>query len=62
MAVRVPKWSRWAVIAALGGALMLWLILFAPRLMVPAASQADLRDVPDSATTGAAKECDRSGV
>ena len=49
MAVRMPKWARWVVVAALGGALVLWLILFAPRLLVPAASQADLRDVPDAA-------------
>ena len=49
MAVRVPKWARWVVVAALGGAFVLWLILFAPRLLVPAASQADLRDVPDPA-------------
>jgi hypothetical protein len=37
------------VVAALGGAFVLWLILVAPRLLVPAASQADLRDVPDAA-------------
>jgi Pentapeptide repeats (8 copies) len=49
VAVRVPKWARWVVVAALGGAFVLWLILFAPRLLVPAASQADLRDVPDAA-------------
>jgi hypothetical protein len=48
MALRVPKWARWVVAAALGAAFVLWLILFAPRLLVPAASQADLRDVPDA--------------
>jgi hypothetical protein len=37
------------MVAALGGALVLWLILIAPRLLVPAASQADLQDVPNAA-------------
>jgi hypothetical protein len=37
------------VVVALGAAFVLWLILFAPRLLVPAASEADLRDVPDAA-------------
>jgi Pentapeptide repeats (8 copies) len=49
VAVRVPKWARWVAAAALGAALVLWLVLFAPRLLVPAASPADLRDVPDAA-------------
>jgi hypothetical protein len=49
MAVRVPSWARWVVVVVLGAAFVLWLILFAPRLLVPAASQADLRDVPDTA-------------
>jgi Pentapeptide repeats (8 copies) len=47
--VRVPSWARWVAVVALGAALVLWLILFAPRLLVPAASEADLRDVPDTA-------------
>jgi hypothetical protein len=47
--VRVPSWARWVVVVALGAAFVLWLILFAPRLLVPAASEADLRDVPDAA-------------
>jgi hypothetical protein len=46
---RVPNWARWVVAVALGAALVLWLILFAPRLLVPAASQADLQGVPDAA-------------
>jgi hypothetical protein len=50
--VRVPNWVRWAVAVALGAAFVLWLILFAPRLLVPAVSQADLRDVPDAAKWG----------
>jgi uncharacterized protein YjbI with pentapeptide repeats len=33
----------------LAAAFVVWLILVAPRLLVPAASQADLRDVPDAA-------------
>jgi hypothetical protein len=49
VAVRVPKWARWVAAATLGAALVLWLVLFAPGLLVPAASQADLRDVPDAA-------------
>jgi uncharacterized protein YjbI with pentapeptide repeats len=32
----------------LGVAFLLWLVLFAPRLLVPTASQSDLRDVPDA--------------
>jgi Pentapeptide repeats (8 copies) len=49
VAVRVPKWVRWVLAVTLAAAFVLWLILFAPRLLVPAASQADLRDVPDAA-------------
>jgi len=49
VAVRVPKWVRWVLAVTLAAAFVLWLILVAPRLLVPAASQADLRDVPDAA-------------
>jgi hypothetical protein len=45
---RVPSWARWVVAVGLSAAFVLWLILFAPRLLVPAASEADLRDVPDA--------------
>jgi hypothetical protein len=44
---QVPIWARWVAVA-LGAAFVLWLIVFAPRLLVPAASPAELRDVPDS--------------
>jgi hypothetical protein len=49
MAVRVPKWARWVLAVTLAGAFVVWLILVPPKLLVPAASQADLRDVPDAA-------------
>src|SRR5512132_1415212 len=49
MVARVPNWSRWVVAVALGAAFVIWLVLFAPKLLVPAASQDDLRDVPDAA-------------
>jgi hypothetical protein len=41
--------ARWVAAAVLGAAFMLWLVLFAPRLLIPAASQASLRDVTDAA-------------
>jgi hypothetical protein len=37
------------VAALLGAAFVLWLVLFAPQLLVPAATQISLRDVPDAA-------------
>jgi hypothetical protein len=40
---------RWVAAAVLGVAFVLWLVLFAPRLLAPAASEASLRDVPDAA-------------
>jgi hypothetical protein len=49
VAVRVPKWARWALAVTLTAAFVVWLLLVAPRLLVPAASQADLRDVPEAA-------------
>ena len=49
VAVRVPKWVGWVVVAVALGALALGLFVFAPRLLVPDLSQADLRDVPDAA-------------
>jgi hypothetical protein len=33
---RVPVWVRWTTAAVLGIAFLLWLVLFAPRLLVPA--------------------------
>jgi uncharacterized protein YjbI with pentapeptide repeats len=47
--VRVPRMAgraRWIAAAVLGVAFVLWLVLFAPRLLVPAAS---VRDVTDAA-------------
>jgi hypothetical protein len=42
--------ARWVAGAAvLGVAFVLWLVLFAPRLLIPAASQASLHDVIDAA-------------
>ena len=41
--------ARWVAAAVLGAAFVLWLVLFAPRLLVPAASQTSLRDVTDAA-------------
>jgi len=38
----------WVAIATLGVTFVLWLVLLAPRLLVPSASQASLRDVPDA--------------
>jgi Pentapeptide repeats (8 copies) len=49
VAVRVPKWARWVLAVTLAAAVVVWLILVAPRLLVPATSPADLRDVPDAA-------------
>ena len=40
---------RWPAAALLGVALVLWLVLVAPRLLVPAASDASLQDVSDAA-------------
>jgi hypothetical protein len=39
---------RWAVAVVLGMGFLLWLLLVAPRLLVPAASEASLREVPDA--------------
>jgi hypothetical protein len=49
MVAQVPNWVRWMVAVGLGAAFVLWLVLLAPRLLVPAASQADLQDVPGPA-------------
>jgi hypothetical protein len=46
---RLATQARWLVTAVLVVAFVLWLVLFAPRLLVPAASPASLRDVPDAA-------------
>jgi uncharacterized protein YjbI with pentapeptide repeats len=49
MVGRVPTRARWVTAALLGVAFLLWLVLFAPRLLVPPASDASLRDVTDAA-------------
>jgi hypothetical protein len=49
MVAQVPNWARWLVAMGLGAAFVLWLVLLAPKLLVPAASQADLQGVPDGA-------------
>jgi hypothetical protein len=41
--------ARWVALSALGVVFALWLVLFAPRLLVPSASDASLRDVTDPA-------------
>jgi hypothetical protein len=41
--------GRWVAAVMVGLAFVLWLVLFAPRLLVPATSDADLRDVPGAA-------------
>lgn len=46
---RLAVRARWAAIILLGGGFLLWLVLFAPRLLVPSASDASLRDVTDAA-------------
>ncbi|SRR6266542_2979619 len=48
-APRTTGRARWVAAAVLGAAFVLWLVLFAPRLLVPPVSQASLRDVPDAA-------------
>ena len=45
---RIPSRARWTVVSVLGIALLLWLVLFAPRLLVPPVSDASLRDVTDA--------------
>jgi hypothetical protein len=49
---RAPVWRRrllLAVVGAAGVAFLLWLVMFAPRLLVPSASRDSLNDVADSA-------------
>jgi hypothetical protein len=41
--------GRWVAVSVLGVAFVLWLVLFAPRLLVPPASEASLRDATDPA-------------
>jgi hypothetical protein len=48
-ASRVPTWAVWAAGAVLAAVLVLWLVLVVPRLLVPTASTASLRDVHDAA-------------
>jgi hypothetical protein len=38
--------TRWALVVVMGVGFLLWLLLVAPRLLVPAASEASLREVP----------------
>jgi Pentapeptide repeats (8 copies) len=45
----MPARGRWAAAAVLAVACVLWLVLFAPRLLVPPAADASLRDVSDPA-------------
>jgi hypothetical protein len=46
---RLSVQARWVAAILLGGGFLLWLVLFAPRLLVPPASDASLRDVTDAA-------------
>jgi hypothetical protein len=46
---RLSVQARWVAAILLGGGFLLWLVLFAPRLLVPPASGASLRDVTDAA-------------
>ena len=46
---RMPVRARWAAAAVLAVAFVLWLLLVAPRLLIPPASDVSLRDVPDPA-------------
>jgi Pentapeptide repeats (8 copies) len=46
---RVPVQARWVGAVVLAVAFLLWLVLFAPRLLVPAASRTDLQQVPAAA-------------
>jgi hypothetical protein len=46
---RLSVQARWVAAILLGGRFLLWLVLFAPRLLVPPASDASLRDVTDAA-------------
>jgi hypothetical protein len=52
LAGHMRAWARWTAAALPGVAvalLVLWLVLVVPRLLVPAASEASLQDVPDPA-------------
>src|SRR5829696_2304835 len=46
---QIPPPARWVSVLVLVVALLLWLVLFAPRLLVPPASDSSLRDVTDAA-------------
>src|SRR5829696_4431424 len=46
---QIPPPARWVSVSVLVVALLLWLVLFAPRLLVPPASDASLQDVTDAA-------------
>jgi uncharacterized protein YjbI with pentapeptide repeats len=45
----IPVRIRWPILAVLGLVLLLWLVLVAPKLLVPPRSDASLRDVSDAA-------------
>jgi hypothetical protein len=52
LVARAPMWARWVAGAVLGVALVafvVWLVIDAPRRLVPAASDVSLRDVTDAA-------------
>jgi uncharacterized protein YjbI with pentapeptide repeats len=46
---RIPGPVGWVALSVVGGALVVWLILFAPRLLVPGPSDRSFADVDDAA-------------